>query len=232
MTRIELYNEDCIDAMSRMSSDSVDAFIVDPPYGIDFQSNRRVVSKKMSKIANDIEVPVDWIPYAYSLLKDTGCMFCFCRFDTENTFIEAMKKAGFFIKSEVIWFKMTHGSGDLEGAYAPSHENAIFATKTKSGFSFPYSRPEDVYDFKKVPSNALVHPNEKPLALMSRIVMDLTRPGMLVVDPYCGSGTTLLACKNAGRNAIGCEITKEYYDVAYKKLNPPLNQLSFLGDAV
>jgi site-specific DNA-methyltransferase (adenine-specific) len=58
----------------------------------------------------------------------------------EQTFIDAMKIAGFNVKSEVIWDKVYHGMGDTKAAFAPSHENIVFAVKGK--YSFPGSRPK------------------------------------------------------------------------------------------
>lgn len=62
------------------------------------------------------------------------------------------------------------------------------------------------------------HPYEKPLSLLERLVRIYTNEGDKVFDPFAGSGTTGLACKNLHRNFIGCEINFEYYLIAQKKL--------------
>ena len=58
----------------------------------------------------------------------------------------------------------------------------------------------------------------KPLGLMRAIVRDYTRPGDLVVDPFCGSGTTALACAMEGRRCITSEVDPRTYDLAVKRL--------------
>ena len=62
------------------------------------------------------------------------------------------------------------------------------------------------------------HPTQKPLSLMSQIVRVSSRPGDLILDPFCGSGTTLVAAKNLGRRAIGIEIEEKYCEIAVKRL--------------
>jgi site-specific DNA-methyltransferase (adenine-specific) len=62
------------------------------------------------------------------------------------------------------------------------------------------------------------HATAKPLALMQRI-LEIVPPGGLVVDPFAGSGTTLLAARTMGRDFLGCEMSPEYHKIAQKRLN-------------
>ncbi len=62
------------------------------------------------------------------------------------------------------------------------------------------------------------HPTQKSLALMEKIISIHTNPNHLVLDPFMGSGTTGLACKNLKRNFIGIELEKEYFQTAKKRL--------------
>lgn len=65
------------------------------------------------------------------------------------------------------------------------------------------------------------HPNEKPLPVMERLVLALTEPGDLILDPFVGSGTTLIAARNLGRRAIGIEVTAEHCETAVARLGRP-----------
>lgn len=92
-----------------MEPESVDAIITDPPYGINY------VSQTGASIKND-KSPFIWFLYdAFRVLKSGesghGGLICFTRWDVEQTFIDAMKIAGFNVKSEVIWDKVYHGMG-------------------------------------------------------------------------------------------------------------------------
>lgn len=65
------------------------------------------------------------------------------------------------------------------------------------------------------------HPTVKPIALMEYFVKLVTTPNALIVDPFAGSGTTLLAARNLNRRFIGCDITAEYVEMARKRLAQP-----------
>src|SRR5690606_9257720 len=62
------------------------------------------------------------------------------------------------------------------------------------------------------------HPTQKPLALMRQLVEDFTDPGDTILDPFAGSGTTLIAASRLGRIAIGSEINPAYYELALRRL--------------
>ena len=154
---------DSLTVLRQMEPESVDAIITDPPYGINY------VSQTGASIKND-KSPFIWFLYdAFRVLKSgeagRGGLICFTRWDVEQTFIDAMKIAGFNVKSEVIWDKVYHGMGDTKAAFAPSHENIVFAVKGK--YSFPGSRPKDLVTFPKINSSKMVHPTEKPVSLFN-----------------------------------------------------------------
>lgn len=154
---------DSLTVLRQMEPESVDAIITDPPYGINY------VSQTGASIKND-KSPFIWFLYdAFRVLKSGeaghGGLICFTRWDVEQTFIDAMKIAGFNVKSEVIWDKVYHGMGDTKAAFAPSHENIVFAIKGK--YSFPGSRPKDLVTFPKINSSKMVHPTEKPVGLLA-----------------------------------------------------------------
>lgn len=94
--------------------------------------------------------------------------------------------------------------GDTKAAFAPSHENIVFAVKGK--YSFPGSRPKDLVTFPKINSSKMVHPTEKPVGLLANLISSVTKPGDLILDPFAGSGSTLVAAKKTGRRFIGIEL--------------------------
>lgn len=197
-----------------MEAGSVDAIITDPPYGINY------VSQTGAKIKND-KSPFIWFLYdAFRVLKSgesgRGSLVCFTRWDVQQTFIDAMKLAGFQVKSEVIWDKVFHGMGDTKAAFAPSHENIIFAVKGK--FSFPGHRPKDLVTFPEINSSKMVHPTEKLVGLLASLITSVTKPGDLILDPFAGSGSTLVAAKKTGRWFIGMELDGGHYETARRRV--------------
>lgn len=207
---------DCIEIMRSFPSNSFDSIITDPPYGVDYQSAWRTDRTKWKpKIANDKAPFIWWLKEAHRVLKDEGSMACFVRYDVEDDFRRSMRIAGFNPKSQVIWDKVVHGMGDLRGDFAPCHENIIFSTKGR--FKFPGKRPKSVLRFPRVSAEKLTHPNEKPVELMEYLISHLTSEGETILDCFAGTGSTLVAAKNTGRNFIGIELNSEYVKIAKQK---------------
>lgn len=208
---------DCLEELKKLGSNSIDAVVTDPPYGIDYQSARRTdKSKWKPKIAGDKSPYIWFIRDAFRVLKDGGVLLCFTRYDTESDFRWAMKLAGFTVKAQVIWDKKIHGMGDLKGDFAPQHENIIFATKGR--FIFPNKRPHSIITIQRVVAEKLTHPNEKPVELMEELIKSVTKEGNIVLDPFAGSGSTGIACQNLNRDFILIELEPQYVEIIKTRL--------------
>lgn len=64
----------------------------------------------------------------------------------------------------------------------------------------------------------MVHPTEKPVGLLTSLITSVTKPGDLILDPFAGSGSTLVAAKKAGRRFIGVELDDQYYQIAKRRV--------------
>ena len=205
-----IIHADSLTVLRQMEPESIDAVITDPPYGINY------VSQTGAKVKNDT-APFIWFLYdAFRVLKPGGSIICFTRWDVQQTFIDAMKLAGFKVKSEVIWDKVIGGQGDLKAQFSPSHENIIFAIKGK--YSFPGHRPRDLVTYQKLASSQMIHPTEKPVGLLTNLISSVTKPGDLIVDPFAGSGSTCVAAKKTGRRFIGIELDDEHFEKASRRI--------------
>lgn len=201
-----------------------DAILTDPPYGVDYQSNfKKDKSQWFPKIANDDKPFVEWIPLAKRILKDSGAIYTFYRWDVQEDFLSQLR-SHFTVKSQIVWDKIVHGMGDLKSEYGPQHENILFAVMPK--FQFHNGRPRSVITQKRVNPEELVHPNQKPVPLMEKLILDSTPKGGIVLDPFMGSGTTGVACIRTGRRFVGIEIDPKYYHLAKQNLSQALCQPS------
>jgi len=215
-----IYHGDCIEVMRGLGG--ISSIITDPPYGIDYQSARRTDrSQWLPKIANDKEPFLSWLPLAYHITDDGGSLLCFCRWDVQEVFKQAIEDAGYIVRSQVIWDRVVHGMGDLEASFAPQHDIIWFATKGR--FTFPGKRPKSVIRVQRVSPQDLVHPNEKPIALMVSLVSSVARG--VVLDPMMGSGTTGIACARLGVEFIGIEIDSGLFEIARKRIGVVQPQL-------
>lgn len=200
---------DCLHVLKTVPSGSIDAIITDPPYGISYHGTRRKDKTRwFPKIANDTAPFIWWIHEATRVLKPSGVLLCFARYDTEEAFRFAVRLAGLVPKTQMIWDKGVHGVGDCRGDVGLRHENIIFAVKGR--FTFPGRRPVSIVRVQRLSSARLTHPNEKPVELLQYLVEAVTKPGDLILDPFLGSGTTAVAAKSADRRYIGIELDPTY----------------------
>jgi adenine-specific DNA-methyltransferase len=214
---ITIYHGDCLDVLRGLEAESVDAVITDPPYGIDYQSAWRIDKADWKpKIYNDKAPFIWWLWDAFRVTADGGCVLCFCRWDTQEVFRVALDAAGYNVKSQVIWDRGAHGMGDLKASYAPQHDAIWFGTK--GAYDFHGGRPASIVRAPRLSGDALLHPNEKPVELMSQLIGSVADSSQTVLDPMMGSGSTLVAAKLRGRQAIGIEIEEKYCEIAVKRL--------------
>ena len=215
MNEYNLYQGDCLNVLPSLDNDSVDLIIIDPPYGIDFDTNRR--KKKpdnVGAILNDDDFAFELMskitPELHRILKDDSAIYCFCRWDVYPQFKEILEKQ-FHLKNLLIWVKNVHGMGDLEGSYATQYECIIFAVKGRHLLND--GRDPDVLFFDKVPAGGLIHSHQKPEKLIKYLINKSSKEGDTVLDCFLGSGTTFYACQNNRRSCIGVELDPKYIDI-------------------
>ena len=212
-----IVNGDCIAEMEKLADGSVDCVVTDPPYGIEYVSNRRTVESEVIKpVANDglTEALALWENACKVLsrkMKDNSHIYIFTSWKVYPQFAEITGKY-FRIKNCLIWRKNNHGTGDLEGNYSEQYEMIIFATKGNRKLNG--GRDSNVLEFDKVASASLVHSCEKPVDLLEFLIEKSSDEGEMVIDPFAGSGSTLLAAKNKNRQYWGCELDTENYRIA------------------
>ena len=191
--------------------------LTDPPYGQDFQSNRRVVSAKAPKLANDngqaFGLLCDVLTEAYKHMADDSTLFVWSSWRYECEFRQIVTACGFTIKGSLIWDKPNHGSGDLEGSFAPKHERIIHAVKGNPKLN---RRHDDV--LRGTQFLGTEHPTEKPLDLLTVLIEATTNEGDIVADPFAGSGSTVIAAHQARRNFWACELDEDWFKAASSEL--------------
>jgi len=212
----QVHCADCLEFMKQIPDKSVDLILTDPPYGIDYQSNMRVMSKQFDKIANDnndARFPV--YDEMFRVLKDNSAMVAFCSFKNYADDYKYIEKL-FNIKNCIIWDKGGGGIGDLVHSLLTDYEMAIVAHKGQCPIRG--KRDGSVWRVGKVFSGTMKHPTEKPIGIIQRIIDKFSDEGQIVLDPFLGSGTTAVACKVLKRNFIGIEISEKYCQIARERL--------------
>jgi site-specific DNA-methyltransferase (adenine-specific) len=203
--KYQLHLGDCLEFMRAMEAGSVDAVITDPPYGISWQgSNASTVewegidgddgSLDLRPVLNMSCLVVAFGANCYpDQLPHRGRWICWDKRVNEN----ADRMIGSPI--ELAWTNKTSG---FDKIYRVMHGGLVNAD-VRSGHARNSQR---------------IHPTQKPVILMERIIQDYTKDGDTIFDPFMGSGTTGVAAMQLGRRFIGCEIDPDYFKIAERRI--------------
>lgn len=227
---VRLLRGDCIEVISRpgvIENGSVSAIITDPPYGTDDEGGRGEV--KHGKIGGNIDLPTALKLLAATLseiepkMAENAWAVVFCDPRYYPQMRQVVVDSGYLIPAEHagIWWKLVHGQRKNDTPYRNSYETMIVARKGKPSWGPPPGGGiQDVLACRRVPwqHKRFHHFHEKPLGLMAKLVRDLVPPGGLLVDPFAGSGTTLVAAYLLGRRAVGVELDPLKFAAAYERL--------------
>lgn len=228
---------DAVELISKISSESVDLIIADPPYnlGKNYGSSNDNLEKKAY-----LEFSLNWLSEAHRVLKSTGTIYVFMGF-RYISYLYAMMEDDLKLQfnSWICW-NYTQGMGKTKG-FSPRHDDILMFNKSKdfvfnlddirvpqkfyrSRNNMRGANPGDVWEFSHIhycQSNRQAHPTQKPEALIERMVLASSNPNDLVLDPFAGSGTTNRVCQNIRRNCIGFELHPEYVEMAKERLAMP-----------
>lgn len=240
-TGIVIFHGDCREILPTLPSETVDVLWTDPPYGHSnhdgdlnsrLNDHRNIDSKP---IANDdadgMREVVDFaLTEAARLLREDCCCCCCCGGGGPRpTFAwvaNRMDSGGLRFFHSVIWDKANPGLG---WRYRRQHEMVMIAHRTNGKLRWSEEKRAVPNIIRMMPERDRLHPNEKPDALVSWFLELHSLRGDLILDPFMGSGTTLVSAKNLGRRAIGIELDERYCETAVNRLRQ--STLWSLGDA-
>lgn len=215
---------DCLSALQFWHGGTIHLLVTDPPYGMAFQSNRRVVSAKADKIAGDAELEEatsllsSMLVAAHPHMAEDAHILVFVGHDGIPAFRRTIEQSGFAYKGLFTWVKPNHTTGDLFGAFATRTEFIIHAVK---GAPDVNPRRDNVY-IQKSWERHTDHPTEKPVELLEYVIACTSADGDLVIDPFCGTGSTLVAAQRLGRRYWGAELEDHYAEVARDRITAGL----------
>ncbi len=185
---------------------------------------------------------LEWLGRCQRTLKSNGTIWVSGTAHVIHSVGFAMQQLGYRLLNDIVWVKpnpppnlscryFTHASETIIWAAKNEKSRHYFNYKllralnngkqVRSVWTFP--PPESEYVWNILPPKADEkkcgkHPTQKPVALLERIILASTREGDLVLDPFLGSGTTLVAAGRLGRKGLGIELERSYVEVAIKRL--------------
>lgn len=227
---IEIYNEDYKKTIRRMKKNKIklDAVITDPPYGVSRKHQLGYSNMGRSGMNyGEWDYNFDqkkWIREVSDLIKPGGTIIIFNDWKNLGVISEQLEKCGFIIKDIIRWIKTNPMPRNVDRRYVNDCEFAVWAVK--KGKPWTFNKPKDIGYLKPEIITGVVpggkkrlHPTQKHMEVMERLIEIHTNENDLVYDPFMGSGTTAVACKNKNRNVIGSEIDEKYYKILMERIN-------------
>lgn len=208
--------------LNDLPNESIDLVVTDPPYrcisgGKPHKKGQPsgMLSKNDGKIFNYNNIkPEQWIPEIYRVLKQNT--HCYIMTNTINLekYLKICREVGFKLHNVLVWKK---NNVTPSRWYMKNGEYVLFLRKGRAK-TINNVGSKTVHEFDNIIGNKL-HPTEKPIDLLQFYISNSSDEGEVVLDPFAGSGSTLVACKELKRKYIGYEIDKEYYKIAKERID-------------
>lgn len=244
---VQLIMGDSFKIIAKMKPESIDMIFADPPYflsndGITCQGGKMVSVNKgswdklnLSK-ANNIEEKHrfnrKWIKLCKSVLRPNGSIWISGTLHNIYSIGMALEQEGFKIINNITWQKTNPPPNLACRCFTHSTETILWAQKNdkKSRHLFNYDKMKEMNGGKQMkdvwtgsltkPSEKVEgkHPTQKPGYLLERIIVSSTIEGQIILDPFCGSGTTGVEAKRCGRKFIGIDNCKEYLQICQRRV--------------
>lgn len=221
---IEYKNESCFDFLPIIKDKTVDLVLIDPPYEISRQTNFQS-GEETGRNTDRFRISMDFgdwdknftgldevIKQCYRILRDGGTMICFYDLWKVETIKNYFEDSKFKQIRFLEWIKTNPVPINSKINYLTNaREIAVLGVK-KSKPTFNSSYDNGIYQFPICQDKGRFHPTQKPLALIEELIKKHSNEGDTILDCFSGSGTTGVAALKNGRNFLGCEINKEYYE--------------------
>jgi modification methylase len=239
---------DCSAELAKLPASSVDLVFADPPYNLQLRGDLKrpddshvdavdAAWDKFESFAAYDDFTRAWLMACRRVMKPTATLWVIGSYHNIFRVGAALQDIGFWILNDVVWRKANPMPNFRGRRFTNAHETLIWAARDQSakGYTFNYEALKAGNDdvqmrsdwtialctgeerLKTADGNKL-HPTQKPEALLSRIILASSRPDDLVLDPFCGTGTTGAAAKRLGRQFIGVERVRDYARAAEARI--------------
>src|SRR6186713_22625 len=239
---------DCISGMAKLPATSVDLVFADPPYNLQLASDlKRPDDSRVDAVDDDwdkfasfsayVEFTKAWLTACRRVMKPAATIWVIGSYHNIFRVGTIMQDLGFWILNDVIWRKSNPMPNFRGRRFTNAHETLIWASRDADarGYTFNYevlkAGNEDIQvrsdwtlplctgeERLKGGNGKKLHPTQKPEALLARVLLSSSRPDDLVLDPFCGTGTTGAVAKRLGRRFIGCEQDAGYAAAAQTRI--------------
>src|SRR5438477_4758271 len=239
---------DCIAGMAKLAASSVDLVFADPPYNLQLQGDLKRPDDsrvdavdadwdKFSSFAAYDDFTRAWLIACRRVMKRNATLWVIGSYHNIFRVGAMLQDVGFWILNDVVWRKSNPMPNFRGRRFTNAHETLIWAAREPGGkgYTFNYEALKAGNDDVQVRSDWMLalctgeerlkdkhgkklHPTQKPEALLARVILSSSRPDDLVLDPFCGTGTTGAVAKRLDRRFIGVEREAEYALAAQRRI--------------
>lgn len=203
-----------------------DAIITDPPYNISKDNNFNTLNRQgidFGEWDKNFDI-CEWINLINPIIKKGGSVIIFSAWREMGNIATTLEENGFVVKTLIKWEKKNPMPRNSTRLYMSDTEYAIWAVK--KGAKWTFNKPNNVPYLRPLYTSGVVcgkervgHPTQKSLKIMREIIETHTNPGDLILDPFSGSFTTMIAALQTNRLFVGTELDVKLMDVAKKRLD-------------
>jgi len=231
-----------------MSGALAQAVVTDPPYAVSYCGGRAAQQERIAKARRGVDQPSDayWdelTPEAYRSLLNQSLALAHRHSDPKaplylwfasahlRNVLDCMAEAGWQERNLIVWVK-NNGAGALFAQYKHWYEPCFYAHKQGEAPRWHGPTNETTVWQHDKPARNELHPTMKPLALIERAIRNATEPRQLVVDPFLGSGTTIIAAERAARICYGMDLEPRYCDVILARWEAETSKQAVLAERI
>jgi len=200
------------------NENKADLLMTDPPYNVDYEGK----TKDKLTIQNDSKNDDDFLQFLTDAFNNCaihlklGCSFYIFHSDWYGLeFRQSIKNSDLELKQNLIWAKNSMVMGRQD--YQWQHEPCLYGWKRGASHSWYSDRKQTTIIKYDRPSKSKLHPTMKPVGLVEYLIKNSSKQEDIILDPFLGSGTTLMACEKQGRICYGVELDPKYCDVIIKR---------------
>ena len=239
---------DCVAEMAKIPAASVDLVFADPPYNLQLQGDLKRPDDsrvdavdddwdKFSSFAAYDDFTRAWLTACRRAMKPNATLWVIGSYHNIYRVGALLQDLGFWILNDIVWRKSNPMPNFRGRRFTNAHETLIWAAReaAKRDYTFNYEALKAGNDDVQMRSDWFIplctgeerlkgrdgkklHPTQKPEALLGRVILAASRPDDLVLDPFCGTGTTGAVARRLGRRFIGIERDADYAAAATARI--------------
>ena len=211
-----------------MSGEQADLVITDPPYNVNYEGTAGKIQNDNMDDESFYDFLINFQKAMVSVMRMGAAAYIFHADSKGHLFRDSFIEAGLKLAECLIWEKNSLVLGRQD--YHWRHEPILYGWKEGEAHYFVDDRTQDTILCEDKPRESKLHPTMKPIPLVARLMKNSSKPGWNVLDPFGGSGTTIMAAEQLNRTAFSMELDEKFCDVIVRRWEEYTGQKAVLWE--